>query len=261
MVSSIEVEVPLRIALGMADRASLEASVLALEAEGVRRIAVVRLFISGDSFRDQTKYLLGLDDTVPDALFDSSRVGGMRPVPDPAAVPPIEHQSAITVFEGGLVDDDLSGRILSERALQLSRDPARETVLVIAHGMGEEEENARLLSALESQARAIRRAAPFRAVEVVTLREDWDEQRAVAEARIRDIVNQGAEDGSVLVIPFRVAGFGPYADVLEGLDYTADGTGLLPHAAVADWILRSARHVACTEGWTTEPCAPNAEVR
>jgi hypothetical protein len=38
------------------------------------------------------------------------------------------------------------------------------------------------------------------------------------------------------VIPFRVQGFGPYAKVLEGLDYVSDGQGLIPHPSVTEWI-------------------------
>jgi hypothetical protein len=34
----------------------------------------------------------------------------------------------------------------------------------------------------------------------------------------------------------RIQGFGPYARVLEGLDYVADRTGLLPHRIVTEWI-------------------------
>jgi hypothetical protein len=38
------------------------------------------------------------------------------------------------------------------------------------------------------------------------------------------------------VIPFRVHGFGPYADVLEGLEYVSDGKGLIPHSEIAHWL-------------------------
>lgn len=254
VVASIDAGVPVEIAFGMADRASLEASIQAIEEKGVRNIAVVRLFISGDSFLEQTEYLLGLDATVPEVLFDSSRASGMRPVPDPSAVPPIEHSSVIVLSPTGLVEDAFTGRILAERALGLSIDARSETVLVIAHGMGPEEDNARLVHALEARAESIREAAPFRAVEVVTLREDWEKERVLAEARIRDIMTRGSEAGTVIVIPFRVAGFGPYADVLDGFEYSADGTGLLPHDGMADWIFATGRNVACTEGWTTVQC-------
>lgn len=251
-IDSAGSEVPLRVAFGMANRASLEEAIHALEAEGVRRIAVVRLFVSGDSFLPQTEYLLGLNAHVPDMLFDSSRVQGMRPVPDPAAVPQIEHGSEVVIFGKGLVDAALSGRILAERALHLSTDPARESVLVIAHGLGDEAENNRLIEALRQQAASIERASSFRDVEVVALREDWPDERALAEKRIRDYVRRGSEDGEVIVLPFRVSGFGPYAEVLDGLEYRADGTGLLPHEAVGSWVIESARTVACGRAWA--PC-------
>jgi hypothetical protein len=48
------------------------------------------------------------------------------------------------------------------------------------------------------------------------------------------------ENGAALVITFRVHGFGPYAEVLQGCEYIADGKGLLPHPAVTRWIERQA---------------------
>ncbi len=260
-VDSIDSGVRHEIAFGMADRASLETSIRALEGAGVRRVAVVRLFVSGESFVEQTEYLLGIDDSVPDVLFDSSRSAGMRPVADPASVPPIDHSSVVRLSASGLVDAAVTGEILAERALNLSADPPQETVLVIAHGMADEVSNRRLLTALEARAETIRSAAPFRAVEVATLREDWDEPRIAAEALIRSIMREGTESGEVIVVPFRLAGFGPYAEVLEGFEYRADGMGLLPHTEITAWILRSGRDVACREGWTTRGCAPtNASI-
>lgn len=257
-VAALDADVPVEIAFGMADRATLKEAVSALEEQGVRRIAVVRLFVSGESFIAQTEYLLGLDATVPAFLYDSAHGDGEghghAPVADPSAVDPVEHRSEIAIVAEGLGDAELAGGILAQRALGLSNEPTRETVLVIAHGMGDEAANARLIDALEARAGAIRAEAPFRRVAVATLREDWDEARAAAEEKIRDIVRRGAEDGEVIAIPFRVVGFGPYAEVLEGLDYTADGVGLLPHAEINDWIVRSARKLACERGWILSDC-------
>ena len=54
---------------------------------------------------------------------------------------------------------------------------------------------------------------------------------------IRRFVSSESEEGrTVIVIPFRLSGFGPYAQVLEGLPYRADGRGLIPHPAITDWI-------------------------
>ncbi|MCA1749698.1 MAG: hypothetical protein LC634_09300, partial [Sphingomonadales bacterium] len=129
----------------------------------------------------------------------------------------------------------------AERARALSSDPARESVLILAHGPGDDAENARWLANMESQSAAVRALAPFRAVQVETLREDWPEERAAAETRIRGFVEAAArEDGRALVIPYRLSGFGPYAEVLEGLTYVSDGRGLLPSDEVANWVRRQA---------------------
>ena len=129
------------------------------------------------------------------------------------------------------------GEVLARRALALSRDPARENVLILAHGPGDDAENERWLYHLDARAEIVRRAAPFDTVRVETLREDWPEKREFAEKRIRAFVEQSVQQGRrVLVVPFRVQGFGPYAEVLKGLDYVSDGQGLVPHPFVTQWI-------------------------
>jgi hypothetical protein len=119
----------------------------------------------------------------------------------------------------------------------LSKDPKREHVLILAHGPGDDAENERWLQHLDARAEVVRKALPFRSVRVETLREDWPEKREQAERRIRAFVEESsAQGGRVLVIPFRVQGFGPYAKVLDGLEYSSDGQGLIPHPSITRWI-------------------------
>ena len=95
-------------------------------------------------------------------------------------------------------------------------------------------------------------------MDVVTLREDWEEERVAAEHDIRRRVAAEASAGrQVIVLPFRLFGFGPYAEVLNGLEYRA-GHGLLPHDAVAEWVLDTAARVTCAAGWgpAIGPCSP-----
>ena len=74
-------------------------------------------------------------------------------------------------------------------------------------------------------------------IKVFTLREDWREKRELAEQDIRSYLEEAKLNGfTSLVVPFRVQGFGPYARVLEGLEYEANGMGLLPHSNVNLWI-------------------------
>jgi hypothetical protein len=56
---------------------------------------------------------------------------------------------------------------------------------------------------------------------------------------VRGFVTAASRDGGrVIVIPYRVAGFGPYAKVLEGLTYVSDGKGLLPSEEAEHWVRR-----------------------
>ena len=153
----------------------------------------------------------------------------------------------------GLANAPEMGAVLADRARALSKDPAKEDVLIVAHGPGDDEENRQWLAALDRRADAVRAALPFHSVAVRTLREDWPEKRSVAEGEIRQALTQTTAAGrTTLVIPFRVQGFGPYAEVLSGLTYVSDGQGLLPHPNVAAWISRQVAEL------TAAPPAPPA---
>lgn len=225
------------IAFGMADATSIQAAVRNLEARNVRRIGVVRMFISGESWLERTEQILGLRPGAPRA---SEHHGGHGNHAGHAmAFFRIDSRARFAVSRDGLAEEPATGRILADRVRALSIDPSREDVLVLAHGPGDDAENARWLANLDARAAAIRELAAFRQVQVETLREDWPDKRADAERRIRAFVSRATEQGgTAIVVPFRVQGFGPYAQVLDGLQYRSDGQGLVPHAEVVAWLER-----------------------
>jgi hypothetical protein len=234
---------PVALAYGMANPYTLAASLDSLRSEGVDRVAVVRVFLSGKSFLQQTKYFLGLDQTPPEAFVLMGPAAS-----DPDARSPIEHSLQVSTHTEGLMDDAATSVVLTERALTLSESPADEAVLLLAHGMGDEDENDEVLRAMAPAAAELERHG-FVDVEVATLREDWEEVRSVSEASIREwVATQALEGRSTLVIPMRLSGFGPYAEVLAGLEYEA-GEGLLPHPAIGEWITRTADRTSCEAGW------------
>lgn len=230
---------PLEVAFGMADAASLQAGVERLEAQGVRRIGVVRLFVSGESFLTRTEQIFGLREGAPDKPshedHDAAHSGhGM-------ALWRVDARSSFALSTEGLDAAPEMSDVLLDRAKTLSRDAPQEDVLILAHGPGDDLENRRWLDHLNRQADRIRSGLPFARVAVATLREDWPEKRAPAEQFVREFVRTSLDQGrNPIVLPFRVHGFGPYARVLEGMEYTADERGLLPHEAVTRWIQRQA---------------------
>jgi sirohydrochlorin ferrochelatase len=254
MLASLREDHPLEIAFGMAEAASLQNAVTRLEERGVRRIAVVRLFISGESWYERTEQILGLAPGAEPRSEDHATHGGHDAHGGHAghgggmghdmALWRIESRSSFAISKQGLAEAPEMGAVLVERVRGLSQEPARESVLVLAHGPETDEENERWLSLIDARADAVRRAGSFRRVQTETLREDWPEKRAASEARIRAFVEQALQDnGRVIVIPYRVAGFGPYADVLKGFDYVADQKGLLPSADVERWVRRQVKEL------------------
>ena len=244
MLDPIDADYPLEIAFGMADAVSLQAAVDRLEDRGAERIGVVRLFVSGESWYERTREILGLDTGAParqepehhdmDGMDDEGGGHGMS-----MEYWRIDTDAAFAMSREGLAEAPEMGAVLVERARALSEDPSRESVLILAHGPGDDAENRRWIGWIEARAETVRQTIPFREVRVETLREDWPEARELAQARIRDfVVEAGEGEGTAIVIPYRVQGFGPYAEVLDGLDYVSSGRGLLPSVEVEHWVRR-----------------------
>lgn len=230
---------PIEVAFGMADAVTIQEAVRRLEARGIGRIGVVRLFISGESWYDRTEQILGLRQgaPAPPAPTSDAHAGHDGHNNHSMEFWRIQTAASFALTTQGLADAEDMGAVLADRARALSRDPQREDVLILAHGPGDDAENERWLAAINARAEAVRDLLPFRRVQVMTLREDWPEKREEAERRIRAFVELARAEGiTTIVIPFRVQGFGPYAQVLDGLEYVADGHGLVPHPKVTEWI-------------------------
>lgn len=240
-------EFPVQVAFGMADATTMQQGADALKAQGVGKIGVVRLFISGESWYERTQQIFGVLPGAP-----------ARPAPDPHAAHAghgehaghsmafwkVDSDARFAISHDGLADATQMGAVLADRARTLSQNPAQEDVLILAHGPGDDAENARWIEKINARAEVVRASQPFRRVQVMTLREDWPEKRVAAEEQIRSYVQRAAaEQGRAIVIPFRVQGFGPYTKVLEGLSYTSDGVGLVPSIQVTDWVRQQAERL------------------
>lgn len=239
---------PVAVAFGMADAASLQRGVDELERRGVRRIGVVRLFISGESWYERTQQILGLSPGAPDRPRSAPDAGDDHEHREHAGHSMefwrVSSQSQFVMSEGGLADAPEVEGILLDRARRLSRQPQTEDVLILAHGPGDDAENERWIARISARAAVLEEPHSFRRVEVHTLREDWPEKRQAAEQVVRGFIERAAsEGGRAIVIPFRVEGFGPYAEVLRGLEYASDGAGLLPHENVTLWIERQSEQL------------------
>jgi sirohydrochlorin ferrochelatase len=222
-------------AFSMGDPATLEHAVRHLEERGAEAVVIVRVFGMESSFRDGIVQFIGEAWETCQPFVSTSHDHGHGS----AGAPPAVLDTGLPVVTvGGLEDHPLFAEALYQRALDLSKRPDRETVILVAHGLGSEEGNAhwrRLLESIREQMLTLG-GERFRAIEVGLWSEDWPELRQSAVEHMRGLVSSANEDdGRALVIPARTLGRGPAAEYLEGLSYV-QGEGFSPHPLFADWL-------------------------
>lgn len=240
-VKPLEARYPVEYCFSMADPPLIERAVRRLEARGARAIVIVRVFGLADSFERDVERLFGLDIEAPRAAepeavraHDSHDHGHGHGAGTPARI----RTAALVQSRGGIEDHPLFAQALLARATALSKDPARETVILTAHGASDDARNARWLEVLESLARQMRARGgqKFRAIRVATWREDWPGKREPWIAKVREMVLEATRDGGrALVIPARTNAQGPERRFLEGLDF-ALGSGFAPHPLFTRWV-------------------------
>ena len=228
---------------------ALQAAVDRLEQRGVTRIVVVPLLISSASeVMRQFQYLLGLR---PDG-------------PWPEHVKPVTIHVARTMTSTLFDDPPVVTEVLLERALELSRTPREETVVLVAHGPNGEEENRQWLIVMEGVAKQLQQRGQFRSVIPVTMRDDAPRPiQTEATRQMRALVRQHSGHGRVLVVPVLLAQGGIETKIprrLRGLTYAYRGKTLLPHPTLARWIAEhvqraSASGADASHGGATGPSA------
>jgi sirohydrochlorin ferrochelatase len=255
-VAPLESRYPMEYVFSMADQPLVERAVRRLEKRGARAAVIVRVFGLESSFKSDVERMIGSD--VESAAAPSSghshgghgshgggHGGGHGGDHDghgahDAAYPParISTPLALTTV-GGVEAAPLFAATLLERARALSRDPRKETVILVAHGTGSDQRNEQWVGILEQLAAQMKSApgAPaFRAIRHATWREDWPDKRAPWIQRVRDMVQEAGKDGGrAIVIPARTNGTGPERRFLEGLSFEL-GEGFAPHPLFTRWF-------------------------
>lgn len=229
-LAPVDAEYQLAWAFSMADPPVVERAVDKLEKQQVRAIVVVRAFSMASSFLPSVKRMLGRDVEDVTSMHGGRHGGhgmgmmmhhGMAGHASLAAAPRI--RSAVPIVTvGGVGSSPLLARALLANARSVSKDPARETVILVAHGQGNDVANQRWLELLGSLAKQMRADGgdQFRAIEYSTWREDWPDKRKQAIEHVRKMVEQaGQNHGRVLIVPARINRRGRADRYLKGLDF------------------------------------------
>lgn len=249
--------VPTEVAFGMATRATIQAAVDRLTARGVREVVGVPLFISShSSVIESTRYLVGARTDAPADLALFARMNHGAAPAGGAHAAHAEHaatedgthpvKSAVPIRMVGALDDHpIVADILISRAQAISRDPAHEAVLLVAHGPVPDADNALWLADMGRLAARVQSSVPFARVEPITVRDDAPPPvRAAAAAELRAAVTRLSGDGTrVLIVPLLLSYGGIEAGIrerLKGLDYTMAPQALMPDDRLVSWVLGAA---------------------
>lgn len=146
---------------------------------------------------------------------------------------------------GALGRHRLVAEILAARASSISKDPAAEAVILVAHGPGEDDENRRWVEDMTALAAGIHGAAPFASVDALTVRDDAEKSvRDAATAELRALVEKRTnEKKRVLLVPVLMSYGGIEKGIkkrLEGLEYSLPENGLMPDDRLVTWVLEMA---------------------
>ena len=257
VADQVDLTTPTEVAFGMATKATMQSAIHRLEARGVTQIIAVPLFISShSSVIDSSAYLLGLRTQMPEdlkmfasmghgsdgsmdhsAMHDPAKAAdAMKPV---SATVPIHMASALD--HHAIVAD-----ILKDRAASISRDPAQEVVILVAHGPVADNENTLWLNDMNILAAQMRKQTHYADIQYLTLRDDADDPvRSNATEQLRQKVQAVTQSGrTALIVPLLLSYGGIEGGIrqrLSGLTYRMSSQGLIPDSRIVSWVLDDAQ--------------------
>jgi sirohydrochlorin cobaltochelatase len=263
--SQVNAKVPAEVAfgfyVGVAQVREMQGAVRRLEARKVRKIVVVPLLInSASEAMDQAGYAFGITDKPPTREKPPQGFGGenakgrsmgegMKFTSDfsnPDTAEKTVHTKLPLVLTPAMDDHPMIADILLRRAQALSKEPARETVVLVACGPVDEGMNrVAWIETMRRLGQSIQEKGKFRAFEVATLRDNAPQDvKQKAASDLKALVQRDREGGGrVLVVPLLLARGGAekrIPEALEGAFYAWNGKTLLPDPALSKWVLEMA---------------------
>ncbi len=259
VADQVDLTMPTEVAFGMATKSSMQAAVNRLVARKVTEIVAVPLFVSShSSVIDSISYLFGLRSQEPEDLKMFAEMdhgngsmtmdhGAMSHDPSMSSEARKPISSPVPIRMASALDHHrIVADILGDRAASISRDPAHEVVVLIAHGPVPDDENKLWLANMGTLADEMKQQSHYAGIESLTLRDDADKPvRDAATQQLRQKVEQISKGGNTALIVPLLLSYGGIEDGLrkrlEGLNYRMPSQALLPDKRIVDWVIDSAQ--------------------
>ncbi len=230
-VQSIGNIFPTSMGVGMAMMMSehIQVGLDDLKAAGAKEIVVIPVTSSGtNELYRQWLYIFGQRET---AEF--------------ASVPRVKTDAKLH-FVAPPGDNPLVAEILLDHAVEMSKDPAKEVVIIAGHGPSSAADNAEELRVLAGLAKIVKQDGGFADVRGMTLQDDAPpEVRAANVQKLREVVEAAMNKGQrVLVVTNLIGARTIQAKLrsdLKGLSYEFNPKGLVNHPNFMKWMGESVR--------------------
>jgi hypothetical protein len=158
--------------------------------------------------------------------------------------PPV--QSSVPIRMTSALDHHaVVAEILSDRAAAIATNPARDVLILVAHGPNDDAENSQWLADMRSLAKQVAASHHYVRIECATLRDDAPaavREAATAELR-KKIQNADNEGYHAIVVPLLLSYGGienGLRERLDGVEHILSPKPLLPDPRIAQWVLTSA---------------------
>ncbi|MEQ1800734.1 MAG: hypothetical protein ABL989_02360 [Gammaproteobacteria bacterium] len=223
---------PTSMGVGMAMMMSdhIQVALDDLAAAGAKKIVVVPITSSGtNELYRQWLYIFGKEG---EAEF--------------ATVPRVKTDARL-LFVDPPGDNPLVAEVLLDHAMEISKDPAKELVIIAGHGPTSAEDNAEELRVLSGLAKLVKTDGGFADVRGMTLQDDAPpEIREINVQKLRGVVEEAAKKGQrVLVVTNLIGARTIQAKLrsdLKGLTYEFNAKGLVNHPNFMKWMTESVRN-------------------
>ncbi len=223
-VKPVQERYDVELVMGM-DENVLQEAVSRLESRGAEKILAVPLYISSHSpVVQKLAYLLGVTPTPPE------RQKELKPITvkaDLHMTHAIEH-------------DPLAAEIVLERALEISTNPPRETVILVGHGPLTRVSETMWLRSMWALASYVKEKGGFRDAKVATVMFGAPpDVKGKATAALRTTIEEESKTGTALIVPCMMAPGGiegMLIDELKGLTFRF-GRTYLPHVNITRWLM------------------------
>lgn len=179
---------------------------------------------------------------------------GMHPEASYLDVPKVKAPPGVKFrWAGHFNDSPLITEMLYENARSVSRNPAKETLILVGHGPEDTADNGPDLKILQAHVDRIKAKKEFADVKIINLQDDAI--KPIRESNVRTLrkwVEQAGRQGNeVIVVAVAAASFGVQNHIkqdLRGLKYTFAEKGLSENPKFVRWVESVVEQAVASQG-------------